>query len=260
MGGLESETMLHPLDSFTAFTLRKNEVIYNQSPLTLPLPSWAWWGVTDDLTVEIDLLPLVGGLFTEPFLPVPSVDVRYKLRDGTGGWDPWVAYETMFQYLYVEHNQASNEVLFAKRRGGSWFHRLNSSFKIGESTYVHASAGFTYTHSLVLENSKNSGSRAEYRDRVFPDFSLGLDLRMKRWASTHLTLSYGSTFVYLDNVPTKLQIAYGFRFAPFLERPSPFLKTMRIELAALHIAFPQIEAEMSLPFPLLPYFYWQWMW
>jgi len=59
--GLLTDTMLHPMDGFTAYTLKQGEIIYNQSPLTLPLPSWAWVGVTDWLTVEIVSVPI-----TEP--------------------------------------------------------------------------------------------------------------------------------------------------------------------------------------------------
>jgi len=76
---LQTETFLHPADGFTAYTLKKNEFIYNQSPFTLPLPSWAWWGITDHITAEIDLLPLIGGLFEKPHLPVPSFNFRFKL-------------------------------------------------------------------------------------------------------------------------------------------------------------------------------------
>lgn len=61
--GLQSDIMLHPTDGFTAYTLKKNEIVYCQSPFTLPLPSWAWWGITDKITAEIDLLPLLGGFF-----------------------------------------------------------------------------------------------------------------------------------------------------------------------------------------------------
>ena len=61
--GLQTEILLHPANAFTAYTLKKGEFVYNQSPFTFPFPSWAWWGITDKITMEIDLLPLIGGVF-----------------------------------------------------------------------------------------------------------------------------------------------------------------------------------------------------
>jgi hypothetical protein len=82
--GIQNDIFLHPADGFTAYTLKKNEFVYCQSPFTLPFPSWAWWGITDKITAEIDLLPLVGGLFQEPNLPVPSFNFRFKLKEQSG--------------------------------------------------------------------------------------------------------------------------------------------------------------------------------
>ena len=94
---LQNEILLHPADGFTAYTLKKNEFLYCQSPFTLPFPSWAWWGITDKITAELDLLPLLGGFFQEPYLPVPSLNFRFKLRE-QNGLVPAVAFETMFQH------------------------------------------------------------------------------------------------------------------------------------------------------------------
>nr|WP_299206993.1 hypothetical protein [uncultured Brumimicrobium sp.] len=61
--GLQAETLLHPADGFTAYTLKKNEFVYNQSPFTLPFPSWAWWGITDRITAEYLLFCLFSLIF-----------------------------------------------------------------------------------------------------------------------------------------------------------------------------------------------------
>ena len=52
--GLQNDIYLHPLNSNTAYTLKKGECVYNQAPASLPLPSWGWVGITDWLTAEID--------------------------------------------------------------------------------------------------------------------------------------------------------------------------------------------------------------
>ena len=127
--GIQKETFLHPADGFTAYTLKKGEFIYNQSPFTFPLPSWAWIGITDKITAEIDLLPLIGGLFQKPNLPVPSFNFRFKLIDQKN-YFPTIAYETMYQHLWNEVTQSDQPNAIVKRKGNSWYNHINFSWKI----------------------------------------------------------------------------------------------------------------------------------
>jgi hypothetical protein len=256
--GLIDERMLHPGDAFTATTLRQGELIYNQSVQTLPLPSWAWWGVTDWLTAEIDLLPLLGGFFIEPHLPVPSFNLRFRLRDG-GGESLSIAYETMVQYLWEPYPQADFGNLHIVRDDLSWYHRLNVTQPLSETVALHASAGFTFSRSIVIENKDREVYRGRtFHDLVSPDGSLAVDWRVAGWLSLHASASYGTTFVYLDNVPRKAQLMGAFRVAPFYRSRYGFLRTLRIESAVFTIYFPDAGEWATLPVPIFPYVYWQW--
>jgi hypothetical protein len=256
--GLQAEPMLHPGDAFTAMTLREGELIYNQSVQTLPLPSWAWWGVTDWLTAEIDLLPLLGGLFVEPHLPVPSFNFRFRLRDG-GGDSLSVAYETMVQYLWQPFAQADFGHVHIVRDGLSWYHRVNVTLPVSRTVLLHASVGGTYSRSIVIENRERETYRGRaFRDLVSPDGSLALDLRPTGWLSLHAAVSYGTTFVYLDNVPRKVEAIAAFRLAPFQRSRFGILRTLRIESAIFTLYFPDAGEWATLPVPIFPYLYWQW--
>lgn len=215
-----------------------------------------WIGVTDWLTAEIDLLPLVGGLFTKPNLPVPSFNFRFKLRN-QDALIPAMAYETMFQYLYTEFDQSDNSFFATWRKGSSWYHHVNASWRINRRFYMHASAGATYAQYLKLQN-KDSGNRSEkeFYNRITPDVSLALDYRFPA-VSFHLTTSYGTTFNYIDNVPRKVEVLYGLRAAPFYKNKHGVLKNFRFEWVGFYNAFPAIDAKAFVPV-FIPYLYWQW--
>jgi hypothetical protein len=257
--GLQTDIMLHPGDGFTAYTLKKNEFIYNQSPFTLPLPSWAWWGITDKITAEIDLLPLLGGFFQPPHLPVPSLNFRFRLYNQQK-WIPTIAFETMFQHLWTTQNQADLATISIERdKGNSWYNRFNFSWYNQKRLHLHLSLGATYTENLRIENKDSLAPQGRFFSKtVNPDLSLSLDWRPKPWFSTHLTASYGTTFVYLDNIPRKYQVAYGFRFAPFYGLQCGFLRTFRLELTGLYMHFPDAKESLATYLPIFPYFYWQW--
>jgi hypothetical protein len=256
--GLQGDIMLHPGDAFTGETLHAGDWIYNQAVMTLPLPSWAWIGVTDWLTAEIDLLPLLGGFFIEPHLPVPSLNLRFKLYDH-------LAYETMAQYQWRPFDDQLGPESFVHivRDGLSWFHRVNVTLPVARNFRVHASLGATYARSLTIENQNRTAYRGRhFENLISPDASLGLDWRPLPWLSLHSTGSFGTTFVYLDNVPRKAQVTLAFRAAPFESRRhgllgSAFFRCMRIEASTLYIYFRDADESMSLPVPIFPYFYWQ---
>lgn len=258
--GLQQEVFLHPADGFTAYTLKKNEFVYNQSPFTLPFPSWAWWGITDNITAEIDLLPLIGGLFQDPFLPVPSLNFRFALYKRKSAWQPTIAFETMYQHLWRSQNQANHENLRIERdAGNSWYNRFNFSWNPKQKLHIHLSAGVTYTENLNIENKDPENYQgAFFKSTINPDFSASLDWRPKPWLSTHMTSSYGTTFVYLDNIPRKYQISYGFRLAPFYNNNWAFLSKLRVELIGFYMSFADTNGSIESILPIFPYFYWQW--
>lgn len=258
--GLQTETLLHPADAFTAYTLKKGEFVYNQSPFTLPFPSWAWWGITDNITAEIDLLPLLGGFFQEPHLPVPSLNFRFKLVH-QNKFIPSVAFETMYQHLWNKVIQSDQPNAIVSRKGNSWYNHVNLSWKIKPRLHMHLAVGATYVENLFFSNNDSSDLIEKFYPTSFtPDVNVSIDYRMKPWMSLHATGSYGTTFVYLDNIPRKQQISHGFRIAPFYKSKRKFLRTFRAEFIGYYIYIPAIDEAIESILPIFPYFYWQWTW
>lgn len=256
--GIQSDVFLHPADGFTAYTLKKGEFVYNQSPFTLPMPSWAWWGITDNITAEIDLLPLLGGLFQEPHLPVPSFNFRFKLFNQKR-IIPAIAFETMYQHIWNENRQSDQENAIVSRKGNSWYNHFNFSWKITSKFHTHLSIGATYAENLFFSNNNSKELIEKFYEKSFsPDFSLSFDYRFKPWVSFNITGSYGTTFVYLDNIPRKQQVSYGFRLAPFYKNKWSFLRTFRAEFIGYNIYMVDINENIQSLLPIFPYFYWQW--
>lgn len=256
--GIQKEIFLHPADGFTAYTLNKGEFVYNQSPFTLPFPSWAWYGITDNITAEIDFLPLVGGLFQKPHLPVPSFNFRFKLVEQKR-LIPSIALETMYQHLWREITQSDQPNAIVSREGNSWYNHLNFSWRINPKLYTHLSVGTAYVENLYFSNNDTLNLKEKFYPTSFmPDFNVSVDYRWKPWISLHATGSYGVTFVYLDNIPRKQQISYGFRVAPFYNNKKGVLKNLRAEFIGYHIYLPDINESIESILPIFPYFYWQW--
>ncbi len=256
--GIQKDIFLHPTDGFTAYTLKKGEVVYNQSPFTLPLPSWAWWGITDNITAEIDLLPLIGGLFQKPHLPVPSFNFRFKLYQQKG-IIPTIAFETMYQHLWNTVTQSDQPNAVVSRKGNSWYNHYNFSWKLTPKLYTHLSLGATYAEHVFLSNNDSLNLITKYFPSSFtPDVNFSIDYRWKPVISLHATVDYGTTFVYLDNVPHKRQISYGFRIAPFYKNKRKFLRYFRAEFIGYYIYLPDINESIESILPIFPYFYWQW--
>ena len=87
---------------------------------------------------------------------------------------------------------------------------------------------------------------------------MGFDWRASPWISLHATASYGSTFIYLDNVPRKLEVVYGFRVAPFFWSDWAVLRCFRVEAPGFYMYFPTAREGAGFVVPFLPYLYWQW--
>ncbi|HBO74965.1 MAG TPA: hypothetical protein DD653_09800 [Marinilabiliales bacterium] len=244
--GLQTEIMLHPADGFTGYVLKKGEFAYNQA-LT-PYPSWAWWGITDKITTELDFECWLGG--------VPSFNFRFgllkqkKIR-------PSVSFETMFQYLKDERDQFENlDYLNVIRQGKNWYNHINLSWQIADIWHVYLSGGATYIDNTVISNGDTLHEYSKsFRNYISPDFSISLDYRFKKWISFHSTASYGSTFLYADNIIRKEQIILATRIAPFINNDKRFFNSFRIELAFIRADF--IDAKESITGPI-GFLYWQW--
>ena len=214
-------------------------------PLT---PGWVMWGVTDDITVELDAECWLRG--------VPSVNARIGLTDQNGMF-PAMAFESMYQYLPRSVNLLEDyEYLNVRRSGSSWFNRVNLSWSLSDRINLHLSPGATYSERLDIDNGQRLPFLSTVDNDLFQgDLSVGLDWRIYHWLSAHASVSEGVTFVYLDNVTGKRQVAAGVRVAPFLRMSQPILRNMGAELAVLSISFPDIDETLTGPM-----FYLDWQW
>jgi hypothetical protein len=243
---LKTENMLHPLDSFTAYTLNRGEWSYSQT--LSPYPGWFWWGMTDWLTAELDIPCWIGGVASFNFR-LAAIKQR--------GIIPAIAFETMYQYLPREIDLLEGyDYMNIKRKGHSWYNKANFSWKIHASFHIHASLGITYSEHLLIENNKRSEYRGtEFTNLLSPDYSLAIDWRALDWMSFHTSASYGATFVYIDNVPHKYQLVSGFRIAPFLWSRYAILRNFRTEAIFIVFRFEEAHENVASPYG---YFYWQW--
>ncbi len=246
--GLKNQTFLHPADAFTAYSFKKGEWAYNQS--ITPYPNWAWWGVTDWLTTEIDIEAWLGG--------VPSLNFRISLLE-QNNVVPAIAFETMYQYINTEFDQMENlDYLNLKRKGSNWYNHINASWKLKSDLYVHLSFGATYSQNLSIENNDSVNYIGEsFSDLISPDVSLAIDWRVANWLSLNTSYSYGSTFLYIDNVPRKNQFVLAARLAPLYKNNFGFFKSFRIELAYIDVSFNDASESIRGP---IGFVYWQWNW
>lgn len=255
---LSDDAYLHPVDAITPYTLRKGEWIYAQSIQTLPFPSWAFYGITDHLTAQIDLLPWVYGAFSELNRPIPSLNLRYRFNEQRG-MIPTIGIEAMFVHLWDTLQRFDTPTLTVWENG-SYFHLKPSiGYHVNQTFYLHLSAGIDYIGELILQNNDPSNFQTQtFRKSWNPNASVGVDYRPSPWISYHVAYTYGSTLTFLENVPRKHQLTYGFRLAPFYKHRRGLLRNLRIELLAINGFFPDIGARQIFPLPIFPYFYWQW--
>ncbi len=61
----------------------------------------------------------------------------------------------------------------------------------------------------------------------------------------------------MDNVPNKVQLAWGARVAPFYSFDFFLLRDFRIEVPSVLLYFPDAR-ETLVGVPIMPYAYWQW--
>lgn len=255
---LLDDTYLHPVDGITPYTLKKGEWIYAQSLQTLPFPSWAFVGITDKLTAQIDLLPWIFGTFSELKRPIPSFNFRYRFNEQKEGI-PTIALEAMFVHFWdtLQRFDTPNLTMW---ENGSYFHfKPVIGYKIKEKWFINLSAGVDYIGELIMQNNDSLNFQTKtFKDSWNPNFSLSASYRNSKWISYHMAYTYGSTLTYLENVPRKHQFNYGFRVAPFYKSKWSLLRNFRIELVAINAFFSDINAQEVFPLPVFPYFYWQW--
>lgn len=255
---LLDDAYLHPIDCISPYTLKKGEWIYAQSIQTLPFPSWAFVGITDKLTAQIDLLPWIYGSFSELKRPIPSLNLRYRFNEQKG-FIPTIGVEAMFVHFWDTLQRFETPTL-TMRQNGSYFHfKPSIGYRIKNKWGVNLSAGVDYVGELIMENNNPSNSQIEtFQNSWNPNFSIGVDYRPSKWISYHIGYSYGTTLTFLENIPRKQQFNYGFRVAPFYKNRFGLLRNLRIELVAINGYFSDIDAWQSFPIPVFPYFYWQW--
>jgi len=255
---LNDDSYLHPIDAITPYTLKKGEWIYAQSIQTLPFPSWAFYGITDRLTAQIDLLPWLYGAFSDLKKPIPSLNLRYRFNEQQG-IIPTIGIEAMFVHFWDTLQRFETPSLTVWENG-SYFHLKPSfGYNFKDKYYINLSAGLDYIGELILQNNDSLNFQSETFQKSWnPNFSIGFDYRPSNWISYHLAYTYGSTLTFLENVPRKHQLTYGFRVAPFYKNRFGVLRNMRIELLAINGFFPDIDAQQVFPLPIFPYFYWQW--
>lgn len=255
---INDDAYLHPVDAITPYTLKKGEWIYAQSPQTLPFPSWAFYGITDQLTTQIDLLPWIYGVFSEFKKPIPSLNLRYRFNEQKGAI-PTIGIEAMFVHFWDTLERFATPTLTVWENG-SYFHLKPSiGYQFNQKIYLNLSAGVDYIGELILQNNDSLNLQTKtFQNSWNPNFSFGMDFRPSKWISYHFSYTYGSTLTFLENVPRKHQFNYGFRMAPFYKNKWGFLRNLRIELVAINGFFPDIEAQQIFPLPIFPYFYWQW--
>jgi len=255
---LSDDVYLHPVDCITPYTLKKGEWIYAQSLQTLPFPSWAFVGITDRLTAQVDLLPWLYGAFSELKKPIPSLNFRYRFNEPRKGV-PTFGVEAMFVHFWDTLQRFDTPTLTVSENGSYFHFKPVVGFSFKNRFYLNLSAGVEYIGEVILQNKDNLNPISKtFRKSWNPNVSIGLDYRPSKWISYHIGYTYGSTLTYLENVPRKHQLTYGCRVAPFYKHRWGVLRNMRIELLAINGFFPDIQAKQIFPLPVFPYFYWQW--
>lgn len=255
---LKDDAYLHPIDCIGPYTLQKGEWIYAQSVQTLPFPSWAFVGITDKLTAQVDLLPWIFGAFSELKRPIPSVNFRYRFNKQKGAL-PTIGVEAMFVHFWDTLQRFDSPTLTVWQNGSYLHLKPVMAYRFGDDWNVNLSGGVDYVGEVIMQNNDSTKLQTKtFENSWNPNFSVGVDYRPSDWISYHMGFSYGSTLTYLENVPRKTQVNYGFRVAPFWKSKRSFFRDFRIELVAINAFFTDIEAQQIFPIPIFPYFYWQW--
>lgn len=255
---LHDDAYLHPVDCITAYTLQKGEWIYGQSLQTLPFPSWMFYGITDKLTTQIDLLPWIGGLATPLRKPIPSFNLRYRFNVQHDAV-PTIAVEAMFIYFWDTLDRFETKTTHVWEDGAYFHCKPVISYQFGNNWYMHASLGVDYIGTLIMETTDTLQPRTKTFNKSWnPNGAIGVDFRPSPWISYHAAYNYGATLSFLENVPRKSMFTYGMRVAPFYKNRFGILRNLRVELVSINGYFPDLQTYQGIPVPIYPYIYWQW--
>ncbi len=256
---LHEDVYLHPVDAITPYTLKKGQCIYGQPFIAFPFPGWAFIGITDRLTAQLDLTPWTFGPFTELKKPIPSFNFRYRFNEQKNNV-PTIGVETQFVYFWDTLQRFSSKTLTVWENGAYFHFKPTFGYQWKKKHYLNFSVGIDYIGGLIMKNNDSlQPYTASFVKQWNPNYSIGYDFRPSKWISFHIGYSYGATFSYLENVPRKHQINYGFRLAPFYKNKAGFLRCMRFEILAINGYFKDIHAWQSFNIPVYPaYVYWQW--
>jgi hypothetical protein len=255
---LKTERMVSAVDTVTPDVLHQGELLYGQ-PFALE-PGWGLWGITDNLTVLIDLTSWLGG--------IPDLFLKYSLTD-PDNQDFRIAVENMVIYVpesfgnFGKNAQPGTDdyYMIFERPGWCDVVRVDASLTLIPGLRVLLSGGVSYSQNLSIANANRPTQYGITLSNYFePAGSVGLDWRALDWLSLHAGGSYGETFEYSENRPRKWQATYGMRIAPFYAVNFGPLQTFTIELAAIINYFPDAQEYRALYFPVYPSFYWQWRW
>ena len=138
------------------------------------------------------------------------------------------------------------------------------SWKLGTKFHFHLSGGFIYVSRVTVDNNDSVNYLGKtYVNYFSPDLSVNIDYRMKSWIALHATASYGSTFIYNDNIPTKEEFMFAARIAPFVHSKHSFFRYFRFEAGVISIYYEAARHQLTLPagiFQPIGYLYWQWNW
>ncbi|HED11342.1 MAG TPA: hypothetical protein ENJ10_11690, partial [Caldithrix abyssi] len=149
---LKDDVYLHPIDIITPYTLKKGEWIYAQSIQTLPFPSWAFVGITDKLTAEIDLLPWIFGAFSDLKKPIPSLNFRYRFNEQKDLM-PTIGVEAMYVYFWDRFQRFETPAL-SVWENGTYFHlKPTVGYRIKDEWDINLSVGVDYIGELILQNN-----------------------------------------------------------------------------------------------------------
>jgi len=87
---------------------------------------------------------------------------------------------------------------------------------------------------------------------------LGLEYRFSPKLMWITNVSYGETWLLLENRPRKEQLVYGFRWVPMAGQRRGIFSNLAIDLIALYVRFPDADEESRFPLPIFPVLTWQW--
>lgn len=141
---------------------------------------------------------------------------------------PSLAFETMYQYIDKVIDQADNlGFLSLKRKGNSWYNRVNASLNFKRNINIHTSYGCTYSEFININNKDTiSYTGNVYRNLLSPDFSIGMDWRLKPWISLNSLIHMDPLSYTLIMFQERINLLYLRVLLLFIKVNMVFLKVL----------------------------------